>query len=44
VFKNDAEERFAPQAERNLNGAKVGVGYIARTGKVFFTINGREVY
>lgn len=44
IFHNELEEKTSHLPEKNLNGTKVGVGYIARTRKVFFTINGREVY
>jgi len=43
IYVNEVEEKHSV-AEKTLNNAKVGVGYIARTGVVFFTVNGREVH
>ena len=44
IYHNEQEKISHIHPEKNLNGTKVGVGYIARTSIVFFTINGREVY
>jgi len=43
IYVNEVEEKQS-LSDKTLNNAKVGVGYIARTGTVFFTVNGREVH
>lgn len=48
VFVNDSEEKPAfgapPLTEKSLLNCVVGVGYESRQGRVFFTLNGREIY
>ena len=47
VFINDNEEKatLVSTGEKNsLVGSVIGVGFETRTNKVFFTLNGKEVY
>lgn len=41
IMNNDVEEKYA--ATDKIVGAVIGVGYQALSGKVFFTLNGKEV-
>ena len=44
IYVNEVEEKQQQCSDKTLGNSKVGVGYIARTGTVFFTLNGREVH